>query len=114
MAHTGRGGRRGRNVGELGATGGGCGKPARVNRREVRQGGVPYRSSNSLARFQEGDTAPVLTSCKHAREKRLPVVARSAWPPDVFSNSYHPLPLVAAPLGRFEPRRPPDSLAAGK
>jgi hypothetical protein len=45
---------------------------------------------------------------------RLPVVARSPVPPDVFSNSYRALPLVAVPLGRFEPRRPRHSFSINR
>ena len=37
--------------------------------------------------------------------RRLVLVARSAGTPDVFSNSYRRLLLLAAPLGGFEPRR---------
>jgi hypothetical protein len=38
--------------------------------------------------------------------KRLPLVARPASTPDVFSNSYGALLLLAVPWGGFEPRRP--------
>jgi hypothetical protein len=38
--------------------------------------------------------------------KRLPLVAKSAVPLTVLSNSYLALPLTATPLGGFEPRRP--------
>jgi hypothetical protein len=40
------------------------------------------------------------------RGKRLPLVARTAGVPDVFSNSCRALPLLTALLGGFEPRRP--------
>lgn len=46
-----------------------------------------------------------------SQETRLPLVARSPYPPDVVSNTYRPLPLVAVPLGRFEPRRPRHSFS---
>jgi hypothetical protein len=41
-----------------------------------------------------------------SQETPLPLAARPPYPPVVVSNTYRPLPLVAAPLGRFEPRRP--------
>lgn len=42
--------------------------------------------------------------------KFLPVVASSTRTPNVFSNGYLALLLLAAALGRFEPRRPRQPL----
>jgi len=55
------------------------------------------------ARSLTGSRANVVQTC---RRKCLPLAARTAMTPDVFSNSYPPLPLAAGRSGGFEPRRP--------
>jgi hypothetical protein len=53
-----------------------------------------------------GSARPRANLVQTCRKKRLPLVTRTAWALNEFSNSYPALPLAAAPSGRFEPRRP--------
>jgi hypothetical protein len=56
--------------------------------------------------IQRGQHTPRANLVQTCRRKRLPLVARTGWVLNVFSNSYRALPLSAGPSGRFEPRRP--------